>query len=233
MHFINSQWLEAHEKISCEAFAAWKEANDPDNQARALERHLSEHGIACPSCGFRYTLSRGGCMHFTCSQCRHEFCVGCQKPFRMGVKCGKGAACAKMGLHAHHPRNCLFYLRDKEPADLERLLRRAGVDYRTEAAENAGNGGVCGVQVQKETAVGLEDVACGEAVQRGHAGYCQPHYVEYLCGLIYRNDVDPVSTFDLGELKQVFARASHFMPKQRPGEYEFKYKKRLAEVKVI
>ena len=35
---------------------------------------------------------------------------------------------------------------------------------------------------------------------------------------------------DLGELKQVFARANHFMPKQRPGEYEFQYKKRLAEV---
>ena len=41
----------------------------------------------------------------------------------MGVKCGKGPACAKMGLHAHHPRHCLFYLRDKEPADLQRLLK--------------------------------------------------------------------------------------------------------------
>ena len=41
----------------------------------------------------------------------------------MGVKCGKGAGCARMGLHAHHPRNCLFYLRDKEPADLQKLLK--------------------------------------------------------------------------------------------------------------
>ena len=41
---------------------------------------------------------------------------------------------------------------------------------------------------------------------------------------------DPVSLLDLGELKQVFARANHFMPKQRPGEYEFQYKKRLAQV---
>ena len=42
--------------------------------------------------------------------------------------------------------------------------------------------------------------------------------------------MDPVSLLDLGELKQVFARANHFMPKQRPGEYEFQYKKRLSEV---
>ena len=62
-------------------------------------------------------------MHFTCTQCKHEFCIGCNKPFKMGVKCGKGAGCARMGLHAHHPRNCLFYLRDKEPADLQKLLK--------------------------------------------------------------------------------------------------------------
>ena len=56
------------------------------------------------------------------------------------------------------------------------------------------------------------------------------HYTEYLCGLVFRNNIDPISLLDLGELKQVFARANHFMPKQRPGEYEFQYKKRLAEV---
>ena len=51
------------------------------------------------------------------------------------------------------------------------------------------------------------------------------HYTEYLCNLVFRNNVDPVSLLDLGELKQVFARANHFMPKQRPGEYEFQYNK--------
>ena len=62
-------------------------------------------------------------MHFTCTQCKFEFCIGCERPFKMGVKCGKGPACAKMGLHAHHPRHCLFYLRDKDPVDLQRLLK--------------------------------------------------------------------------------------------------------------
>ena len=59
---------------------------------------------------------------------------------------------------------------------------------------------------------------------------CRVHYTEYLCGLVFRSNIDPISLLDLGELKQVFARANHFMPKQRPGEYEFQYKKRLAEV---
>ena len=60
--------------------------------------------------------------------------------------------------------------------------------------------------------------------------YSRAHYTEYLCSLVFKNNVDPVSLLDLGELKQVFARANHFMPKQRPGEYEFQYKKRLAQV---
>lgn len=66
---------------------------------------------------------RGGCMHFTCSQCKHEFCYGCNKPFKMGAKCGLSDYCAKLGLHSHHPRNCLFYLRDKDPAELQKLLK--------------------------------------------------------------------------------------------------------------
>ena len=51
--------------------------------------------------------------------------------------------------------------------------------------------------------------------------------------MVFRKNVDPVSLLDLGELKQVFARANHFMPKQRPGEYEFQYKKRLAQVILV
>lgn len=65
---------------------------------------------------------RGGCMHFTCTQCKYEFCYGCNKPFKMGAKCKVSDYCAKLGLHSHHPRNCLFYLRDKEPSDLQTLL---------------------------------------------------------------------------------------------------------------
>lgn len=36
---------------------------------------------ACPNCRFQYALSKGGCMHFCCSQCRYQFCSGCNNPF--------------------------------------------------------------------------------------------------------------------------------------------------------
>jgi len=39
------QWEDQHEGISCEAFQAWKEANDPETQALGLARHLEENGI--------------------------------------------------------------------------------------------------------------------------------------------------------------------------------------------
>ncbi|GFU07278.1 e3 ubiquitin-protein ligase RNF31, partial [Nephila pilipes] len=115
-------WEKEHQGISCEAFAALKDANDVEAQAAGLAKLLIEDGIDCPVCHFRYALAKGGCMHFRCTQCQHDFCSGCSRPFKMGQKCGVSDFCAKLGLHAHHPRNCLFYLRDKDPEDLQRLL---------------------------------------------------------------------------------------------------------------
>lgn len=62
-------------------------------------------------------------MHLTCSHCKYEFCSDCLKAFSMGTDCKISEYCAKLGLHAHHPRNCLFYLRDKEPQELKQLLK--------------------------------------------------------------------------------------------------------------
>ena len=53
----------------------------------------------------------------------------------MGSKCGKTELCSRLGLHAHHPRNCLFYLRDKEPKQLQQLLKVG--PHLTEDAGNA------------------------------------------------------------------------------------------------
>ena len=35
----------------------------------------------CPGCKFRYMLSRGGCIHFTCRLCKFQFCAGCNRAF--------------------------------------------------------------------------------------------------------------------------------------------------------
>ena len=35
---------------------------------------------------------------------------------------------------------------------------------------------------------------------------------------------------EIGEVKAIFTRAGKFIPMQRPGEYEFRYLRRLAQV---
>ena len=222
-------WEPQHEGISCQDFARWKEENNPDNQAAGLEQHMAEHGISCPNCKFRYTLTKGGCMHFTCTQCKYEFCVGCNRPFKMGTKCGKDPGCAKLGLHAHHPRNCLFYLRDKEPEDLQKLLKKNKVEYLTKPRDGTETG-KCRVQVQKETPDGMVDGPCDEESPDGFAGYCRIHYVEYLCNLVIKEKLEVVSLMEIGEVKAIFTRAGKYIPLQRPGEYEFRYLRRLAQV---
>ncbi|XP_076662189.1 linear Ubiquitin E3 ligase isoform X2 [Halictus rubicundus] len=207
--FCRRPWEKQHEGITCEQFAAWKDENDPDNQAAGLAQHLADNGIDCPQCKFRYSLSRGGCMHFTCSQCKYEFCCGCGKAFLMGAKCAVSLYCAKLGLHAHHPRNCLFYLRDKEPAQLQQLLRDNGIEYDTEGLVGERK---CKVQLQKETPTGVVDAVCNSDVVEGHAGLCRQHYIEYLAGLVLKGKLDPVAIFDLNDAKQELRRRGKVPP---------------------
>ena len=39
------KWEDQHDGLSCEEFAAWKEANDPERQAVGLAAHLKKNGI--------------------------------------------------------------------------------------------------------------------------------------------------------------------------------------------
>ncbi|KAG1686326.1 E3 ubiquitin-protein ligase RNF31 [Nymphon striatum] len=164
-------WEDQHEGITCEKFKEWKESNDPDHQAAGVDKHLEEHGIQCPKCKFKFSLARGGCMHYKCTQCQYEFCSGCGKPFKMGAKCGKAAICAKLGLHAHHPRNCLFYLRDKDPEDLQKLLKEKNIEFKTKVEEDTQQ---CMVMEQKETDDGMKDEQCNKDIEEEYAGYCSP-----------------------------------------------------------
>nr|CAD7586942.1 unnamed protein product [Timema genevievae] len=216
--FCRRPWEKQHEGITCEKFAEWKEANDPEIQAAGLAKHLAENGIDCPKCKFRYSLARGGCMHFTCSQCKYEFCFGCGKPFLMGAKCTVSPFCAKLGLHSHHPRNCLFYLRDKDPKELQKLLQDNEVHFDTELPKNlkaqqeAGEVIKCLVQLQKETPAGLIDDVCKTETMDGHAGLCRTHYLEYLSILIRRYKVDPISVLSTDDLETLVKRAGKRVP---------------------
>uniref|UniRef100_A0A182XZN1 Uncharacterized protein n=1 Tax=Anopheles stephensi TaxID=30069 RepID=A0A182XZN1_ANOST len=232
-------WESQHEGLTCDKFAEWKEANDPELQAEGVQRHLQTHGISCPNCKFRYSLARGGCMHFTCTQCKFEFCYGCNKPFMMGAKCSVSPYCAKLGLHAHHPRNCLFYLRDKEPRDLQNLLLMNNVSFDTEPSEQMkqeltnGEGAImkCPIPLQKETPAGLMDMICSADVPENHAGLCRPHYIEYLSFLVTHNSIDPINILNADDLESIVRRANKRMPPRPYGMVDGIYRDYLLQVR--
>ncbi|KAG0721320.1 E3 ubiquitin-protein ligase RNF31 [Chionoecetes opilio] len=182
---------------------------------------------------FTYSLAKGGCMHFKCTQCKYEFCSGCGQPFRQGAKCPVGPYCERLGLHAHHPRNCLFYLRDKEPQQLQNLLKDASVSYDTEAPKGrekkTGWRTLCQVQEQKELADGLKDDVCGRTVPSGYAGLCRLHYTEYLVEKINAHKLDPVNIFDEADLRVCLRRNGKTVPVRR-WESEKLYRDKLIKV---
>ncbi|KAI8428065.1 hypothetical protein MSG28_002351 [Choristoneura fumiferana] len=235
-------WSASHEGLSCEQYAAWLEDNDPERSVAAVHQHLRDNGLECPRCHFKYSLSRGGCMHFTCTQCKYEFCYGCGKPFMMGARCGLSDYCARLGLHAHHPRNCLFYLRDKEPHDLQTLLQMNDVPYEIEAAAGSGAGGRCPVQLQRETPTGLVDGPCNADAPPKHAGLCKydnsifpfdivrNHYLEYLSRLVRRHGVDPLPLLGVDDLETLVKRAALRPPPRPYGSLEGLYRRALTEV---
>ncbi|EDW51907.1 GM13847 [Drosophila sechellia] len=234
-------WERQHEGSSCEAYLEWKRENDPELQAQGVQEHLAQNGIDCPKCKFRYSLARGGCMHFTCTQCKFEFCYGCARPFMMGAKCTVSTYCAKLGLHAHHPRNCLFYLRDKIPLQLQFLLKEQKVRFDTEpmqikdessSSSKARAQARCPIPLQKETPQGLVDTVCNTEVPDKHAGMCRTHYVEYLAGKVAKAGIDPLPIFDLTDCVQELRRRGIALPERGPWDTDEIYKNMCSEVGV-
>ncbi|CAG4944226.1 unnamed protein product [Colias eurytheme] len=221
-------WSSNHDGMTCEQYAAWLEDNDPERSIAAVQQHLKENGLECPRCRFKYSLSRGGCMHFTCTQCKYEFCYGCGKPFMMGARCGLSEYCAKLGLHAHHPRNCLFYLRDKEPHELQTLLQMNNVTYETEGPQ--GNNTRCPIQLQRETPTGLIDTTCGSEVLPKNGGLCKNHYLEYLSRLVRNKKIDPMPILGVDDLETLVRRAALRPPPRPYGSLEGLYKRGLIEI---
>ncbi|XP_022084014.1 E3 ubiquitin-protein ligase RNF31-like isoform X2 [Acanthaster planci] len=218
-------WMDQHENTSCADFQAWKEANDPNRQAEGLAIHLRENGIDCPHCKMRYELAKGGCMHFKCGQCTHEFCCGCSSPYKRGNECGRFASCRDKGIHAHHPRDCLFYLRDQDIKSLQKLLQKHNVEYKRDnpAAQQT----VCSVMEQRETPDGLQDVQCGRDVV--NAALCQLHYKEYLVSLINQNHIDPVEEYKCDDLSLILKRHEFAVPARVNRENEEAYRTRLLQ----
>lgn len=103
-----------------------------------------------------------------------------------------------LGFHAHHPRNCLFYLRDKKAADLETLLKLNKIDYEIKDFDTTKL--ECDVMEQKETETGLKDEPCRREVEK--FGICALHYIEHLAKLIKRNQIDVLQILGNHSLKE-------------------------------
>ncbi|XP_035026114.1 E3 ubiquitin-protein ligase RNF31 isoform X2 [Hippoglossus stenolepis] len=217
-------WESQHAGLSCEQYQSWKRENDPEYQKQGLAGYLRDNGITCPNCRFQYALSKGGCMHFCCSQCRYQFCSGCNNPFHTTCAVDE---CSVSGLHAHHPRDCLFYLRDWEPSRLQALLQKNEVVFNTEPPPGTQTG-LCGVIEQKDEGGQQTDSACGAQTQHGHAGLCEKHYREYLVSLINSHSIDPAPLYSSNELL-LACRRYKVDDTRKDGEDGFTFYSRLLE----
>ncbi|XP_058709170.1 E3 ubiquitin-protein ligase RNF31 isoform X2 [Poecile atricapillus] len=128
-------WEPQHGSMSCSEFRDWIRSREPT--PTGLGAFLGDTGIECPRCRQRFALARGGCLHFQCSQCHHQFCSGCGAQFHRPGTCPSPQCPLGGSLHGHHPRDCLFYLRDWAPPRLQELLRAGNVEFETEPPPEA------------------------------------------------------------------------------------------------
>ncbi|XP_072426440.1 uncharacterized protein [Chiloscyllium punctatum] len=227
-------WEQQHEGISCEKFKLWKQQNNPEYQASKLDVYLAKNGIECPNCRVRFDLSRGGCIHFRCTECHYQFCGGCKQPFKLGSACGFMSDCHTKGLHAHHPRDCFYHLRDWSVERLLQLLNNVGISLTGIVTDNSLEQmeGKCKVTEQRDTSQGLKDEQCGHPSVKGYLGFCKMHFIEFLVELINKNSLDPVLLYNKEEMLIELQRWGVAIPNQHVNEEDEQFTQRL-RVKIL
>ncbi|XP_041046522.1 uncharacterized protein si:dkey-181m9.8 isoform X2 [Carcharodon carcharias] len=222
-------WEQQHEGISCEKFKLWKQQNNPEYQASKLDIYLCKNGIECPNCRVRFDLARGGCMHFNCTECHYDFCGGCKRPFKLGSACVFMSNCHTKGLHAHHPRDCFYHLRDWSVERLQQLLHRAGISLTALGTDNSLGQveGKCKVMEQRETSHGLKDDQCGHSSVKGYLGFCKIHFKQFLVEIINKNSLDPAVLYSKEEMLMELQRWGVAIPNQHMNELEEQFTQRL------
>ncbi|XP_073347595.1 E3 ubiquitin-protein ligase RNF31 isoform X2 [Pagrus major] len=223
-----SPWSPQHQGLSCQQFRRWQQQNQPDQNSSTLLRYNS---IECPQCQCVFSLSKGGCLHFTCSQCQHQFCGGCSRTFSPGSVCSFSADCRTKGLHAHHPRDCLYHLRDWSVPRLHLLLQYYRVsptwlEPANGSSPDTSQTGVCLVLELRDDSSRREE-PCGRPAAPENRGYCQVHYKERLVELINRRHGDPAVLFSPAEMTVELQRWNVAVPTRKPDEPEVLYAHRL------
>ncbi|KAJ8011103.1 hypothetical protein DPEC_G00054710 [Dallia pectoralis] len=225
-------WAPQHEGLPCEKFREWQLHNNPDYQKARLESLLSRNKIECPKCRFVFYLTKGGCLHFKCSQCEHDFCGGCGRPFKPGPECDFSSECGSKGFHAHHPRDCLYHLRDWSVARLHKLLQLYRVPptdlvRSKDETERSSSQGVCVVLEHKESG---KEGSCGRHPIPEYFGYCCLHYKERLVELINVRHADPAVLYDMAEMLAELQRWHIPVPPKNPKEPEELHIQRLRQI---
>jgi ariadne-1 len=136
---------EAHRPVGCDTVRRWVTKNSAESENL---NWILANTKPCPKC-HRPIEKNQGCMHMTCSQCRHEFCWLCNGPWgEHGERTGGFYACnrfevaKKAGEYDDEARR-----RDNAKASLERYMHyferwdahnKARDKARQEAARTAG-----------------------------------------------------------------------------------------------
>ncbi|KAI0988820.1 hypothetical protein GJ496_007005 [Pomphorhynchus laevis] len=208
-------------KIICSSNVVRKAANS---------EHRPFETISCPKCKACFELARGGCLHLQCSFCHHEFCQSCLMPmYRDPSQCSECVKLQKVGkrgyssLHAHHPRNCLYYLRDLSPQQLIGLLKdnhinwhdhKHGLENELRLSSDRYNGlkfvnnrNVCQMLVQRDDANSIDSICAADSCLIDQR-ICEMHLKEFIVKLIKSKKIDPVNAYEVNDLKQIIARSS-------------------------
>lgn len=208
-----SKWRKEHQGRTCEEFKKWKSQNDPDDPDFQSQDFIKRAaGLVCPNCKMSYFKAKGGCAHFTCPQCRNQFCECCKTRFLRGAECGN-EDCKNKGMHGHHPRNCFFYTRDYPIEKLVGLLKEKSVVV--DEQEPTDPVMKCSVSISNDE---FQDSECGKDVLK--AGKCIQHYMEMICDLIVQNDVDILSIMNERQLLQELEKNRKPLPRIQEGTPE-------------
>uniref|UniRef100_A0A3Q3W0N2 RING-type domain-containing protein n=1 Tax=Mola mola TaxID=94237 RepID=A0A3Q3W0N2_MOLML len=181
-------WEPQHQDLSCEQFQQWKRENDPEYQRQGLAGYLRDNGITCPHCRFQYALTKGGCMHFSCSQCRYQFCSGCNNPY-----------------HTETVQRCIFFYH-WEPARLQTLLQRNGVEFNTDPSTGTQTVPTVRLPLLRPNSIHVSCQCEKQSCEVSTPCSCRKHYREYLVSLINAHSLDPALLYDAQELTRACER---------------------------